>query len=62
MADFFNRTMIASNLGVSTEGPVIGASVNTDKNFAFVEVGPLSRQGNAILACMLLMLSSFSAP
>jgi len=39
MADFFNRTMIASNLGVSKEGPVIGASVNTDKNFAFVEVG-----------------------
>ena len=38
MADFFAQTMLASNLGVSPEGPIVGASVNQEKNFAFVEV------------------------
>jgi hypothetical protein len=37
MAAFFAQTMLASRLGVSAEGPVVGASVNQDKNFAFIE-------------------------
>ena len=38
MASFFAQTMLASGLGYSAEGPVIGASVNQEKNFSFVEV------------------------